>query len=203
MRTRREVERKTEHPVFSSGRKIQTAKNAPSQGGTCCHFLSWSPEQKTDFKYHNKLCRCGAVQVLVLHRLLLLFSSITRIPRANDSVQYFTCVMSFRSLPHPAFYVSPAPPDTFVDFVDSRGLFSMRIPDGFLRAERSKDKKGVLFVAGDYNKAEVLSVQTVSAYDLLTDAGEGIAPRVTSNILLNLTGVSSSQLFTLFANPSR
>lgn len=59
----------------------------------------------------------------------------------------------------------------FVDFVDSRGLFGCRIPQNFLRAERPKDKRGVVFVAGDYSKAEVLSVQMVTAFDLLTDAG--------------------------------
>lgn len=60
----------------------------------------------------------------------------------------------------------------FVDFVDSRGLFGCRIPKSFLRAERPKDKRGTVFVAGDYSKAEVLSVQAVKAFDLLTDAGE-------------------------------
>ncbi|CAN0160305.1 unnamed protein product [Ectocarpus sp. 4 AP-2014] len=59
----------------------------------------------------------------------------------------------------------------FVDFEDSRGLFSCRIPKNFLRAERAKDKRGTVFVAGDYSKAEVLSVQVVKAFDLLTDAG--------------------------------
>lgn len=61
----------------------------------------------------------------------------------------------------------------FVDFEDSRGLFSCRIPKNFLRAERAKDKRGTVFVAADYSKAEVLSVQVVKAFDLLTDAGEG------------------------------
>lgn len=60
----------------------------------------------------------------------------------------------------------------FVDFEDSRGLFSCRIPKNFLRTERAKDKRGTVFVAGDYSKAEVLSVQVVKAFDLLTDAGE-------------------------------
>lgn len=60
----------------------------------------------------------------------------------------------------------------FVDFVDSRRLFGCRIPKNFLRAERPKDKRGTVFVAGDYSKAEVLSVQVVAAFDLLTDAGE-------------------------------
>lgn len=60
----------------------------------------------------------------------------------------------------------------FVDFVDSRGLFGCRIPKNFLRAERPKDKRGTVFVAGDYSKAEVLSVQVVKAFDLLADAGE-------------------------------
>lgn len=59
-----------------------------------------------------------------------------------------------------------------MDFVDSRGLFSCRIPADFLRAERAKDKKGTVFVSGNYNKAEVLSVQSLTAYDLLRDAGE-------------------------------
>ncbi|CAM9462493.1 unnamed protein product [Scytosiphon promiscuus] len=59
----------------------------------------------------------------------------------------------------------------FVDFVDSRGLFGCRVPKNFLRAERPKDKRGTVFVAGDYSKAEVLSVQVVKAFDLLTDAG--------------------------------
>lgn len=62
--------------------------------------------------------------------------------------------------------------DEFVDFVDSRGLFSCRIPTTFLRKERKKDKQGTLFVAADYKKAEVLSVQSVAAFDLLADAGE-------------------------------
>lgn len=56
--------------------------------------------------------------------------------------------------------------------MDSRGLFGCRIPKNFLRAERPKDKRGTVFVAGDYSKAEVLSVQVVTAFDLLTDAGE-------------------------------
>lgn len=59
-----------------------------------------------------------------------------------------------------------------VDFVDSRGLFSCRVPAKFLRAEREKDKRGTVFVAGNYDKAEVLSVQVISAADLLKDAGE-------------------------------
>lgn len=59
-----------------------------------------------------------------------------------------------------------------MDFVDSRGLFSCRIPADFLRAERAKDKKGTVFVSGNYNKAEVLSVQSLTAYELLKDAGE-------------------------------
>eukprot|EP00903_Cladosiphon_okamuranus_P019246 g17697.t1 len=59
----------------------------------------------------------------------------------------------------------------FVDFVDSRGLFGCRIPINFLRAERPKDKRGTVFVAGDYSKAEVMSVQVVTASDLLMDAG--------------------------------
>lgn len=59
-----------------------------------------------------------------------------------------------------------------MDFVDSRGLFGCRIPKNFLRAERPKDKRGTVFVAGDYSKAEVMSVQVVTAFDLLTDAGE-------------------------------
>eukprot|EP00904_Undaria_pinnatifida_P000278 jgi/Undpi1/10250/HiC_scaffold_28.g12703.m1 len=61
--------------------------------------------------------------------------------------------------------------EKYVDFVDSRGLFSCRIPGDFLRAERAKDKKGTVFVAGNYNKAEVLSVQSLTTYDLLNDAG--------------------------------
>lgn len=65
-----------------------------------------------------------------------------------------------------------APEEKYVDFVDSRGLFSCRIPAEFLRAERAKDKKGTVFVSGNYNKAEVLSVQLLTAYDLLKDAGE-------------------------------
>lgn len=56
--------------------------------------------------------------------------------------------------------------------MDSRGLFGCRIPRNFLRAERPKDKRGTVFVAGDYSKAEVMSVQVVTAFDLLTDAGE-------------------------------
>ena len=62
--------------------------------------------------------------------------------------------------------------EKYVDFVDSRGLFSCRIPGDFLRAERAKDKKGTVFVAGNYNKAEVLSVQSLTTYDLLNDAGK-------------------------------
>ncbi|CAM9478248.1 unnamed protein product [Ascophyllum nodosum] len=64
-----------------------------------------------------------------------------------------------------------APADTFVDFVDSRRLFSCRIPSNFLRRERTKDKSGTVFVAGDFNKAEIMSVQVLTAYDLLRDAG--------------------------------
>lgn len=71
-----------------------------------------------------------------------------------------------------------APEENYVNFVDSRGLFSCRIPAGFLRAERTSDKRGTLFVAGDYNKAEVMSVQAVTAYDLLTDAGEDVRTHV-------------------------
>lgn len=67
---------------------------------------------------------------------------------------------------------SPAPQaEKFVDFVDSRRLFSCRLPANFLRAEREKDKRGTVFVSGNYEKAEVLSVQVVAAADLLTDAG--------------------------------
>lgn len=59
-----------------------------------------------------------------------------------------------------------------MDYTDSRGLFSCRVPADFLRSERKNDKTGFLFVAGDFNKAEVLSVQVISASDLLLDAGE-------------------------------
>lgn len=62
--------------------------------------------------------------------------------------------------------------EKYVDFVDSRGLFSCRIPADFLRAERAKDRKGTVFVSGNYNKAGVLSVQSFTAYELLKDAGE-------------------------------
>lgn len=55
--------------------------------------------------------------------------------------------------------------------MDSRGLFGCCIPKSFLRAERPKDKRGTVFVAGDYSKAEVVSVQVVKAFDLLADAG--------------------------------
>lgn len=65
-----------------------------------------------------------------------------------------------------------------MEFVDSRGLFGCRIPKNFLRAERPKDKRGTVFVAGDYSKAEVLSVQVVNAFDLLKDAGEKGGPYV-------------------------
>lgn len=81
------------------------------------------------------------------------------------------------------WYAYKGPPvqaavEEFVDFMDSRRLFSCRVPASFLRAERNKDRRGTVFVAGDYNKAEVLSVQVVSAYDLLTGAGENwLMPR--------------------------
>lgn len=72
-----------------------------------------------------------------------------------------------------SFFVS-APPakDEFVDFTDSRGLFSCRLPATFLQAERKKDSKGTVFVSGDYRKAEVISVQVVATADLLADAGK-------------------------------
>lgn len=70
----------------------------------------------------------------------------------------------------------------FVDFVDSRGLFGCRIPKNFLRAERPKDKRGIVFVAGDYSKAEVMSVQMLTAFDLLTDAGEQAVPVTGGNV---------------------
>ncbi|CAM9837493.1 unnamed protein product [Discosporangium mesarthrocarpum] len=65
--------------------------------------------------------------------------------------------------------VSSAP--YLVNFSDSRGLFSCQLPTSFLRAERNKDKRGTVFVAGDYNKAEIVSVQLLSASKLLSDAG--------------------------------
>jgi hypothetical protein len=63
---------------------------------------------------------------------------------------------------------------TLKQYTDSRGYFSIKVPPNFVTAERdgSDAKKGVLFVGGDYTKAEVLSVSTLTTVKLLSDAGK-------------------------------
>jgi hypothetical protein len=63
---------------------------------------------------------------------------------------------------------------TLKQYTDSRGYFSIRVPPNFVTAERdgSDAKKGVLFVGGDYTKAEVMSVSTLTTVKLLSDAGK-------------------------------
>ncbi|CAM9148557.1 unnamed protein product [Choristocarpus tenellus] len=65
-------------------------------------------------------------------------------------------------------------PDTapfLADYTDSRGIFRCRLPTNFLRTERKKDKRGTVFVCGDYNKAEVVSIQLINTVSLLSEAG--------------------------------
>ena len=63
---------------------------------------------------------------------------------------------------------------TLKQYTDSRGYFSIKVPPNFVTAERdgSDAKKGVLFVGGDYTKAEVMSVSTLTTVKLLSDAGK-------------------------------